>query len=126
MLNKGDLRITDHFGNALLQSVLVSDEPSHYSGRFNGTIHIVAGTGGRALETFGPVNTTWSNVKNDQVNGYVKMTSSNSQNLLVEFLNAIDGSVVDSFTIERKYQDVLGCDNSIAPLCPKVSSVDYS
>lgn len=108
------------------QSVLVSDEPSHYSGRFNGTIHIVAGTGGRALETFGPVNTTWSNVKNDQVNGYVKMTSSNSQNLLVEFLNAIDGSVVDSFTIERKYQDVLGCDNSIAPLCPKVSSVDYS
>ncbi|KAG0596688.1 hypothetical protein M758_UG276400, partial [Ceratodon purpureus] len=32
----------------------VSDEPSHYSGRFNGTIHIVAGSGGRALQTFGP------------------------------------------------------------------------
>ncbi|KAG0575169.1 hypothetical protein KC19_VG323800, partial [Ceratodon purpureus] len=40
-----------------------SDEPSHYSGRFNAQVHIVACTGGRALEPFGPVNTTWSNVK---------------------------------------------------------------
>lgn len=104
----------------------MSEEVSNYSGRFNGTIHIVAGTAGRTLEQFGPVNTTWSNVKNDQVHGYVKMTSKNPQNLLVEFVNAKDLSVVDSFSIAREFQDVLGCDNSIQPICPKVSTVDYS
>lgn len=110
-----------------LQSTCVSDETQHYSGHYNGTIHIVAGTGGRGTEPFGPVNTTWSAFKDETLtNGYVKMTSKDHKNLLVEFLHASDGKVADSFSISREFQDVLGCDSSQAPLCPKVNSVDIS
>ncbi|KAG0593691.1 hypothetical protein M758_UG011000 [Ceratodon purpureus] len=83
----------EHFRNKVhvihihgIQSLLMSDEPSHYSSCFNITVHIVVGTGGRALEPFGPVNTTWSNVKNDQVNGLVKPTSSDPLNYRMQNL----------------------------------------
>lgn len=109
------------------QSTCVSEETSHYSGLWNGTIHVVAGTGGRGTEDYGPVNVSWSVFKDHTLqHGYVKLTSENHNKLLFQFLHANTGEVVDTFTISREFPDVLGCDNSIAPFCPKVTTLDYS
>ncbi|KAL3687672.1 hypothetical protein R1sor_013981 [Riccia sorocarpa] len=105
------------------QSNCVGDETSNYTGTFNGTIHLTVGTGGRELEDFGTLNTTWSLVKDSSHYGYLLLTASDHQNLLVEF-KATDGTVADSFKINRKYMDVLGCDASLAPICPDTTSAD--
>jgi predicted phosphodiesterase len=107
------------------QDQCVGDETTNYSGQFNGTIHIVAGTGGRDTETYGPLNTTWSLVKDYSLDyGYLKFTSGDSESLLVEFIHAKDDSVYDTFNFKRKFTDVLGCDASLAPICPFTTSAD--
>jgi hypothetical protein len=103
----------------------VGDETTNYSGQFNATIHIVAGTAGRNTEPFGPLNVTWSLVKDFTYEfGYLKFTSPDNENLKVDFIHAKDGSVADTFNINRKFMDIGGCDASLAPLCPVVTSAD--
>ena len=125
---KVDLSIYGHVHNyertcTVYQNSCVGDEKNNYSGQFNGTIHIVVGTGGRGTEGYGPVNTTWSLVKDESLEyGYLKLTSEDHQNLLVEFIHSNTGFVADKFTINRKFMDVLGCDKSNAPICPSVTS----
>lgn len=109
----------------IAQDQCVGDETTNYSGQFNATIHIVAGTGGRNTEGYGLVNTTWSLVKDYSLDwGYLKFTSADSESLLVEFIHANDGSVYDTFNFKRKFTDVLGCDASLAPICPTTTSAD--
>ena len=91
-----------------MQNKCVNSEKSHYSGTVNGTIHIVAGGGGRPVSDFGPVQTTWSLFR-DVDYGFVKLTAFNQSSLVVEYKRSRDGKVYDSFTISRDYKDVLAC-----------------
>lgn len=89
-----------------------------YSGKFNATIHIVAGGGGSGLAQFSSLNTSWSMVK-DYDFGFTKLTSFNSSSLLFEYKRSSDGQVYDQFWIEREYMDVLGCDaTTLSTYCP--------
>ncbi|KAG6551525.1 hypothetical protein Mapa_006948 [Marchantia paleacea] len=104
------------------QNHCVGEETENFSGRFNGTIHLMAGTAGRALEGFGSLNTNWSLVKQSSF-GYLMLTASDHQNLLVEFKHP-DGTESDKITFQREFSDVLGCDASLAPICPDTTSAD--
>lgn len=92
----------------MLQNQCVNTEKSHYSGTFNGTIHVVVGGGGSHLTDFGPVQTTWSLFRDSDF-GFVKLTAFNHSSLLLEYKKSSDGRVYDSFTISRDYRDVLAC-----------------
>lgn len=96
----------------------ISTEKDYYSGRFNATIHVVAGGGGSALAQFTTLNETWSLVK-DYDFGFTKLTSFNSSSLLFEYMKSSNGKVYDHFWIHREYKDVLGCDaTKLTTFCP--------
>jgi hypothetical protein len=42
---------------------------------------------------------------------FTKLTAFNHSSLLFEYKRSSDGKVYDSFTIQRDYRDVLGCDS---------------
>ncbi|KAB1217433.1 putative inactive purple acid phosphatase 27 [Morella rubra] len=87
----------------------VNTETSHYSGAVDGTIHVCIGNGGKALDTFGNAVPQWSLKRDDQNWGFVKLTAFNHSSLLFEYIRSSDGSVHDSFTISRDYNDVVAC-----------------
>ncbi len=107
-----------------VQNNCVGTETENFTGTFNATIHIVSGNGGRGLDTPGLLNTTWSLVRDYAHYGFMKLTASDHQNLLVEYKLSKDGSVFDSFTISREYTDVLGCDNTNTRNCPESTDAD--
>jgi hypothetical protein len=107
-----------------VQNNCVGTETENFTGTFNATIHIVSGNGGRGLDTPGPLNTTWSLVRDYAHYGFMKLTTSDHQHLLVEYKLSKDGSVFDSFTISREYTDVLGCDNTNTRNCPESTDAD--
>ncbi|OVA09523.1 Iron/zinc purple acid phosphatase-like C-terminal domain [Macleaya cordata] len=92
----------------VLQNICVNSETTHFSGLWNGTIHVVAGGGGSHLAAFTELKTRWSLFK-DYDFGFVKMTAFNHTSLLFEYKRSSDGNVYDSFTITREYMDVLAC-----------------
>lgn len=99
-----------------MQSICTSEEQSHFSGKFNATIHLVVGGGGSHLAEFTSLNTTWSQFK-DLNFGFTKLTAYNHSTLLFEYKRSNDGLVYDQFYITRKYVDVLGCDR-LQSFCP--------
>lgn len=103
----------------ILQSQCVTTEKDHYSGRFNATIHVVAGGGGCDLSEFSPYLPFWSLVK-DMDYGFTKLTAFNHSTLLFEYKKSRDGEVYDKFLISRNYRDVLGCDGTLNHNCPEV------
>ncbi|KAG6553828.1 hypothetical protein Mapa_004745 [Marchantia paleacea] len=119
-----DLAIAGHIHNyertcPVFSHICTSQEKDHFSGTFNATIHMVVGGGGSHLADFTSLNTSWSLVK-DRDYGFVKLTASNHNNLLVEYKRSSDGFVYDEFTIHRRYSDVLGCDSSNL-FCPDMT-----
>ncbi|XP_026397922.1 probable inactive purple acid phosphatase 27 isoform X1 [Papaver somniferum] len=92
----------------VVQNICVSPATSHFSGLWNGTIHVVVGGGGSHLASFSTLKTTWSLYKDFDF-GFVKMTAYNHTSLLFEYKKSSDGNVYDSFTITREYMDVLAC-----------------
>ncbi|RZC71835.1 hypothetical protein C5167_034998 [Papaver somniferum] len=92
----------------IYENICVSSETSHFSGLWNGTIHVVVGGGGSHLSSFSSLKTKWS-LYQDYDFGFVKMTALNHTSLLFEYKNSRDGNVYDSFTITREYMDVLAC-----------------
>lgn len=92
----------------VLQKQCVSSERSHYSGKFNGTVHVVVGGAGSHLSDFSQQQPNWS-LYRDHDWGFVKMTAFNHTSLLFEYKKSSDGKVYDSFTISRDYTDVLAC-----------------
>lgn len=92
----------------LVQNQCVNSEKSNYSGVVNGTIHIVAGGGGKSLANFSTLTPSWS-LYRDYDWGFVKLTAFNHSSLLFEYKKSRDGEVYDSFTIYREYKDVLAC-----------------
>lgn len=85
-----------------------SREKHHYSGKVNGTIHVIVGGGGSHLSNFSEDQPEWS-IYRDSDFGFVKMTAFNHSSLLLEYKKSSDGEVYDSFTIQREYKDVLAC-----------------
>ncbi|KAI3952593.1 hypothetical protein MKW98_015822 [Papaver atlanticum] len=92
----------------IYENICVSSETSHFSGLWNGTIHVVVGGGGSHLSSFSSLKTKWS-LYQDYDFGFVKMTAFNHTSLLFEYKKSRDGNVYDSFTITREYMDVLAC-----------------
>ena len=92
----------------VLQNQCVNKEKYHYSGVVNGTIHVVAGGGGKSLAKFSNLIPSWS-IYRDYDWGFVKLTAFNHTSLLFEYKKSSDGQVYDSFTIYREYKDVLAC-----------------
>ncbi|KAB1217431.1 putative inactive purple acid phosphatase 27 [Morella rubra] len=92
----------------IYENQCVSSETSHYSGTVNGTIHVVAGNGGKKLDTYSQQIPNWS-VFRDLDYGFIKLTAFNHSSLLYEYIRSRDGSTQDSFTISRDYRDVLAC-----------------
>ncbi|KAI3850265.1 hypothetical protein MKX03_002823 [Papaver bracteatum] len=92
----------------IYENICVSSETSHFSGLWNGTIHIVVGGGGSHLSSFSSLKTKWS-LYQDYDFGFVKMTAFNHTSLLFEYKKSRDGNVYDSFTITREYMDVVSC-----------------
>lgn len=92
----------------LLQSQCVNGERDHYSGTFQGTIHVVVGGAGSHLSPFSSLTPKWSLVQ-DYDYGFVKLTASDHSNLLFEYKKSSNGQVHDSFKISRDYRDVLAC-----------------
>ncbi|KAI3882151.1 hypothetical protein MKX03_024394, partial [Papaver bracteatum] len=92
----------------MYENICVSPDTSHFSGLWNGTIHVVVGGGGSHLASFSTLKTTWSLYKDSDF-GFVKMTAYNHTSLLFEYKKSSDGNVYDSFTITREYMDVLAC-----------------
>lgn len=80
----------------------------HYSGTFQGTIHVVVGGAGSHLSPFSSLTPKWSLVQ-DYDYGFVKLTASDHSNLLFEYKKSSNGQVHDSFKISRDYKDVLAC-----------------
>ncbi|BBN00519.1 acid phosphatase type 7 [Marchantia polymorpha subsp. ruderalis] len=119
-----DLALAGHIHNyertcPVFSNICTSQEKDHFSGTFNATIHMVVGGGGSHLADFTSLNTSWSLVK-DRDYGFVKLTASNYNNLLIEYKRSSDGLVYDQFTIHRRYSDVLGCDSSNL-FCPDIT-----
>ncbi|XP_024537154.1 nucleotide pyrophosphatase/phosphodiesterase isoform X1 [Selaginella moellendorffii] len=100
--------------------VCVSNETNVYSGKFNATIHVVAGGAGASLTPFPSPTPAWS-MKRDYDYGYTKITAFNRSSLLFEYKKSSDGQVYDSFWIHREFKDVLGCDAENV-FCPQVTS----
>ncbi|KAH9551242.1 hypothetical protein CY35_09G005100 [Sphagnum magellanicum] len=128
-LHKVDLAFYGHVHTyertcPIYENNCVGTETQNFAGTFNATIHIVSGNGGRGLDTPGLLNTTWSLVRDYANYGFMKLTASDHQNLLVEYKLSKDGSVFDSFTISREYTDVLGCDNTNTRNCPESTDAD--
>ncbi|KAM5571674.1 putative inactive purple acid phosphatase 27 [Rosa sericea] len=92
----------------IYENQCVSSERSHYSGKFNGTIHVVVGGAGSHLSDFSQQQPGWS-LYRDHDWGFVKLTAFNHTSLLFEYKKSSDGKVYDSFTISRDYTDVLAC-----------------
>lgn len=90
------------------ENICTSQERNHYTGTFNGTIHVVAGGGGASLAQFSELQPRWS-IFRDQDYGFVKLTATDHSNLLFEYKRSSDGKVHDSFTISRDYRDILAC-----------------
>ncbi|KAJ9676632.1 hypothetical protein PVL29_021913 [Vitis rotundifolia] len=107
---KVDIALFGHVHNyericPIYQNHCVNPEKSHYSGKVNGTIHIVVGGGGSHLSKFADEVPSWS-IYRDYDYGFVKMTAFNHSSLLFEYKKSSDGKVYDSFTISRDYRDV--------------------
>ncbi|KAI3972977.1 hypothetical protein MKX01_019635, partial [Papaver californicum] len=97
-------------------NICVNSATSHFSGLWNGTIHVVVGGGGSHLSKFTNLKTRWSLYKDFDF-GFVKMTAFNHTYLLFEYKKSSDGNVYDSFTITREYMNVLACTiGSCAPI----------
>ncbi|KAL9667046.1 hypothetical protein QQ045_001391 [Rhodiola kirilowii] len=110
---KVDIVISGHAHNyertcPIYQNVCTSKEKYQYKGSLNGTIHVVAGGGGASLTDFGPIQPTWSLVKDIDF-GFLKLTALDHSNLMFEYIKSSNGSIFDSFTISRNYRDVLAC-----------------
>lgn len=86
----------------LMQEQCKNLEKSQYSGRVNGTIHVVVGGGGSHLSKFSDDVPSWS-IYRDYDYGFVKMTAFNHSSLLFEYKKSSDGKVYDSFTIYKDY-----------------------
>lgn len=91
-----------------LQSQCVNNEKDHYSGTFQGTIHVVVGGAGSHLSPFSSLIPKWSLVR-DYDYGFVKLTAFNHSSLLFEYKKSSTGQLFDSFNISRDYRDVLAC-----------------
>ncbi|CAF2149706.1 probable inactive purple acid phosphatase 24 [Brassica rapa] len=92
----------------IYQSQCVNNDKDHYSGTFQGTIHVVVGGAGSHLSPFSSLTPKWSLVQ-DYDYGFVKLTASDHSNLLFEYKKSRNGQVHDSFKISRDYKDVLAC-----------------
>ncbi|VVB00021.1 unnamed protein product [Arabis nemorensis] len=102
---KVDLAFYGHVHNYERTCPIYED---HYSGTFQGTIHVVVGGAGAHLSPFSSLQPKWSLVR-DYDFGFVKLTASNHSSLLFEYKKSNNGQVHDSFTISRDYRDVLAC-----------------
>ncbi|XP_050375043.1 probable inactive purple acid phosphatase 1 isoform X2 [Argentina anserina] len=119
---KVDIAVYGHVHNyertcPIYENICTSKEKQNYAGNLNGTIHVVAGSGGASLATFAPINTTWSIFK-DHDYGFVKMTAFDHSNLLFEYKKSSNGKVYDSFRISKNYRDILACS---VDSCPSTS-----
>ncbi|KAM7274830.1 hypothetical protein ACFE04_016696 [Oxalis oulophora] len=92
----------------IYQNQCVNTEKHDYSGRVNGTIHVIVGGGGSHLSNYSQVIPKWT-IYRDSDFGFGKLTAFNHSSLLFEYKKSRDGKVYDSFTISRDYRDVLAC-----------------
>ncbi|CAA7037284.1 unnamed protein product [Microthlaspi erraticum] len=110
---KVDLAFYGHVHNyertcPIYESQCVNGEKDHYSGTFQGTIHVVVGGAGSHLSPFSSLIPKWSLVR-DYDYGFVKLTAFNHSSLLFEYKKSSTGQLFDSFNISRDYKDVLAC-----------------
>ncbi|ESQ54827.1 hypothetical protein EUTSA_v10024691mg [Eutrema salsugineum] len=110
---KVDLAFYGHVHNyertcPIYESQCVNNDKDHYSGTFQGTIHVVVGGAGSHLSPFSSLTPKWSLVR-DYDYGFVKLTATDHSSLLFEYKKSSNGQVHDSFNISRDYKDVLAC-----------------